>query len=86
MRINKKLRCIVLLALASGIAFGVSAQDSVKNKQKDIPSFELGTFYVYGNRYKNTSTLGGKLEKEIKYIPASVNIVTNKEIKKDRIG
>lgn len=82
MRINKKLRCIVLLALASGIAFGVSAQDSVKNKQKDIPDYQLGTFYVYGDRYKNKSALGGKLEKEIKYIPASVNIVTNKEIKK----
>ena len=82
MRINKKLRCIVLLALASGIAFGVSAQDSAKNKQKDIPDYQLGTFYVYGDRYKNKSALGGKLEKEIKYIPASVNIVTSKEIKK----
>lgn len=82
MRINKKLRCIVLLALASGIAFGVSAQDSVKNKQKDIPDYQLGTFYVYGDRYKNKSALGGKLEKELKYIPATINIINEKDIQK----
>ncbi|MDK8285484.1 TonB-dependent siderophore receptor [Dialister micraerophilus] len=82
MKINKGLRYMILLALASGIAFGVSAQDSAKNKQKDIPSFELGTFYVYGNRYKNTSTLGGKINQELKKIPASIDIVTDKEIQK----
>lgn len=82
MKINKGLRYMILLALASGITLGVSAQDSAKNKQKDIPSFELGTFYVYGNRYKNTSTLGGKINQELKKIPASIDIVTDKEIQK----
>jgi|GEM_PF-793586 len=82
MKINKGLRYMILFALASGITLGVSAQDSAKNKQKDIPSFELGTFYVYGNRYKNTSTLGGKINQELKKIPASIDIVTDKEIQK----
>ncbi|EGF13699.1 TonB-dependent receptor plug domain-containing protein [Dialister micraerophilus] len=82
MKINKGLRYMILFALASGITLGVSAQDSAESKEKDIPGYQLGTFYIYGNRYKNTFTLGGKLEKEIKYIPASVNIVTSKEIKK----
>lgn len=66
MKINKGLRYMILFALASGITLGVSAQDSVKNKQKDIPSYQLGTFYVYGNRYKKTSTLGGKINQELK--------------------
>lgn len=82
MKINKGLRYMILLALASGITLGVSAQDSVKNKQKDIPSYQLGTFYVYGNRYKKTSTLGGKINQELKKIPASIDIVTDKEIQK----
>ena len=82
MKINKGLRYMILFALASGITLGVSAQDSVKNKQKDIPSYQLGTFYVYGNRYKKTSTLGGKINQELKKIPASIDIVTDKEIQK----
>ena len=82
MKINKGLRYMILLALASGITLGVSAQDSAKNKQKDIPRYQLGTFYVYGNRYKNTSTLGGKINQELKKIPASIDIVTDKEIQK----
>lgn len=82
MKINKGLRYMILFALASGITLGVSAQDSAKNKQKDIPSYQLGTFYVYGNRYKNTSTLGGKINQELKKIPASIDIVTDKEIQK----
>ena len=70
MKINKGLRYMILFALASGITLGVSAQDSVKNKQKDIPSYQLGTFYVYGNRYKK------------KIYTSRKDIVTDKEIQK----
>lgn len=82
MKNHKIFKSLILLALASGITLGVSAQDNAKSKEKDIPDYQLGTFYVYGDRYKKTSTLGGKINQELKKIPASIDIVTDKEIQK----
>lgn len=82
MKNHKIFKSLILLALASGITLGVSAQDNAKSKEKDIPDYQLGTFYVYGDRYKIRSRLANKIPTAEKYTPATVNTVDEEELEK----
>lgn len=77
MRKNKILSILCCISALTAIALPVNAKID-----ENLKEFTMPLFHVYGIRNKEKTKLAGKIAQEIKYIPAQIDVVDSKKIKK----
>ena len=77
MRKNKILSILCCISALTAIALPVNAKTD-----ENLKEFTMPLFHVYGIRNKEKTKLAGKIAQEIKYIPAQIDVVDSKKIKK----
>lgn len=76
----RKTKILSILCCVSALAsIAIPTYAHTKNETK---IFNLPVYHVYGIRNKSKTKLAGKIVQEIKYVPAEIDVVDSKKIKK----